>query len=107
MMRFRSVALIISVGLFFCLSETADAQYRVSRLRRSRKPPRSLPLPVNPRHEQAKREAESAYQNGKYERALQLMSRVVRENPRDHVAFYLRASARVERARQARCPADS
>lgn len=51
---------------------------------------------VVPSHEQAKTQADAAYREGRYEEAVRLVEPVIRSNPRDHVALYLRASARVE-----------
>lgn len=50
----------------------------------------------NPQHEQLKVDAEIAYQNGDFARCIDLTGRVLALNPQDHVALYLRASARVE-----------
>lgn len=57
-------------------------------------------LPLNPEHEELKIEAESAYKQGNFPRAVELASKVISLNPKDHVAYYLRASARVEYGRQ-------
>lgn len=51
---------------------------------------------VNPRHEQIKQQADEAYRRGNYEQTVKLTTSVINENPRDHVAYYLRGSARVE-----------
>ncbi|HUG94488.1 MAG TPA: tetratricopeptide repeat protein [Planctomycetaceae bacterium] len=51
---------------------------------------------VNSRHEEFKTQADQAYQRGEYDQTLQLTERVLRENARDHVALYLRGSARIE-----------
>ncbi|HSG72901.1 MAG TPA: tetratricopeptide repeat protein [Planctomycetaceae bacterium] len=62
--------------------------------------PNGLPVPVpaqvNPAHEKAKRDAEQAYTEGKYNTVITLMETVIRQNPRDDVALYLRGSARIE-----------
>jgi lipoprotein NlpI len=50
----------------------------------------------NPEHETLKQNAENAYQNSDFPKCIELTSRVLGANPRDHVALYLRASARVE-----------
>ena len=57
---------------------------------------------VNPTHERYKTQADQAYRKGDYKQVVQLTSSVIRENPFDHVAHYLRGSARVELARAAR-----
>jgi tetratricopeptide (TPR) repeat protein len=54
---------------------------------------------ANPAHERAKMDAERAYQQGEFEQAIELTTQVINQNSRDHVAFYLRASARVELGR--------
>lgn len=51
---------------------------------------------ANPVHERLKFDAEAAYQANDFPKAIELTGRVLAENPRDHVALYLRASARVE-----------
>ncbi len=52
---------------------------------------------VNATHERLKTDADQAYQRGDYDRAIDLTSTVLRQNSRDAVAFYLRASARIEK----------
>lgn len=61
-------------------------------------PPSPAPLKpgANPEHERLKSDAENAYQNGEFPKAIELTTRVLAQNPKDHVAFYLRASSRVE-----------
>lgn len=59
-------------------------------------PPAPAAGSANPAHERLKFDAESAYQNGEFAKAIDLTGRVLAENPKDHVALYLRASARVE-----------
>ncbi|HID24619.1 MAG TPA: tetratricopeptide repeat protein, partial [Planctomycetaceae bacterium] len=49
--------------------------------------------------EQARRNAEAAYRRGEYARAVELADSVLQVDPTDHVALYLRASARVELGR--------
>ena len=51
---------------------------------------------ADPNHENAKSEADKAYRSGDFQRTDELTSIVLEENPRDHVALYLRGSARVE-----------
>lgn len=51
---------------------------------------------VIPSHEQAKTKADAAYQAGQYDEAIRHVDPVIQANSRDHVALYLRASARVE-----------
>lgn len=53
-------------------------------------------IPANPQHEALKREAETAYQNNDFAKCIELTGKVLGQNPKDHVALYLRASARVE-----------
>ncbi len=61
-------------------------------------PPSPLPAKTgtNPEHERLKSDAENAYQNGEFPKAIELTTRVLTQNPKDHVALYLRASSRVE-----------
>ncbi|MBD3673680.1 MAG: tetratricopeptide repeat protein [Planctomycetaceae bacterium] len=51
---------------------------------------------LNPEHENTKKEAEQAYRSAQFLKVDQLTSKVISENPKDHVALYLRGSARVE-----------
>lgn len=51
---------------------------------------------VNPLHEQSKRQAEQAYTDGDFDKVPPLLDTVLRQNPRDDVALYLRGSARIE-----------
>ena len=84
----------LSVLLLFAVALPAEAQIR--RLRPQER--------LNPVHERSKIEAQQAYQQGKYQKAIDLTSSVLRSNPRDDVAYYLRASARVELGLQQRDP---
>lgn len=61
-------------------------------------PPSPAPAKAsaNPEHERLKSDAENAYQNGEFPKAIELTSKVLAQNPKDHVALYLRASSRVE-----------
>ena len=43
-----------------------------------------------------KKDAEAAYQTGDFAKCLELTTRVLGQNPKDHLALYLRASAHVE-----------
>ncbi len=52
--------------------------------------------PINPAHEETKKQAQQAYQRGEFEKSIQLATSVLNQNSRDHVALYLRASARCE-----------
>jgi lipoprotein NlpI len=51
---------------------------------------------ANPEHDRLKLDAENAYQVGDFPKCIDLTGRVLAQNPKDHVALYLRASARVE-----------
>jgi lipoprotein NlpI len=46
--------------------------------------------------DRVKKEAEAAYQSGDFAKCLELTTRVLGQNPKDHLALYLRASAHVE-----------
>src|SRR5689334_6829312 len=46
--------------------------------------------------ETQKKEAETAYQSGDFQKCIDLTTKVLSTNPKDHVALYLRASAHVE-----------
>lgn len=58
--------------------------------------PRTGAVTGNPEHERLKLDAEAAYQAGDFPKCIDLTGRVLAQNPKDHVALYLRASARVE-----------
>ncbi|MFG0240157.1 MAG: hypothetical protein ACF8CY_03750, partial [Gimesia chilikensis] len=49
---------------------------------------------------QLKMQADQAQQQGDYNKSVQLASQVLQQKPDDHVAYYLRASARVESGRE-------
>lgn len=90
-MRFQAVA----IGLFLVMAHAAcDSALGQIESRRSRRARQSQ---LNPNHERAKNEADASYRRGEYRRAEELTTNVLLENPRDDVALYLRASARVER----------
>ncbi|GAB4137524.1 MAG: hypothetical protein Tsb009_05110 [Planctomycetaceae bacterium] len=77
------------------LTETSlPGQLRIFRRRNSPTPLNR----VNPAHEKAKTEADQAYSQGNYQRTVELTNQVLAQNPLDHVAYYLRASARAELA---------
>jgi tetratricopeptide (TPR) repeat protein len=50
----------------------------------------------NPEHEKLKKEAQAAYDHGDFAQAREITSKVLAQNPKDHAALYLRASASVE-----------
>jgi tetratricopeptide (TPR) repeat protein len=87
----RSVILLLFIGCWFGLSATADAQL-LPLFRRGQPMERD----TNPEHEQKKTQAQSAYQSGDFPKTIELMDAVLKENPRDSVAYYLRGSARVD-----------
>jgi len=84
---FLRMPVIVACVLSFCIVGTPGYGQRT--LRRSTRG-------TNPLHEQLKSQAEQAYQAGDYQRSIGLTDQVVRQNPRDHVAFYLRSSSRIE-----------
>ena len=51
---------------------------------------------ANAAHEKIKSEAESFYKQGNYQKTIELTSQVLKQNPKDDVAFYLRGSAKIE-----------
>jgi lipoprotein NlpI len=85
----RFVTPLLFVGCWFALSTTVDAQlfpFRRGQMDRD----------TNPEHEQKKTQAQAAYQQGDFAKSIELMDSVLRENPRDSIAYYLRGSARVD-----------
>lgn len=58
-------------------------------------PPAAKPA-ANPAHEELKRQADAAYAKGDFQNTAALADKVLAENPKDDVAYYLRASARIE-----------
>lgn len=57
---------------------------------------------VNSAHERLKEQAKQAYAQHKYQRVVDLMNAVLRDDPRDHFAYYYRGSARAELGAAAR-----
>lgn len=49
-----------------------------------------------PQHDQARNDAEQAYRRSDHKKVIELMSGVLAQNPKDHVALYLRGSSRVD-----------
>lgn len=49
-----------------------------------------------PQHDQARTDAEQAYRRSDHKKVIELMSGVLAQNPKDHVALYLRGSSRVD-----------
>jgi tetratricopeptide (TPR) repeat protein len=88
------------VLLFLCLVawDTIPVEAQFPSSRRARRNQSRFPDfdVVDPNHETAKTNAEQAHQHGNFQRAVDLTTNVLSENPNDHVALYLRASARVE-----------
>lgn len=56
----------------------------------------------DPAAEQTKTQAEQSYKRGEFDKTVELTNSVLAKNPNDHVALYLRASARVEQGLQRR-----
>src|SRR5580704_16413052 len=90
-MASRSVMVLLFIGCSSALSATADAQL-LPLFRRSQQMDRD----TNPEHEKKKTQAQSAYQSGDFPKTIELMDGVLKENPRDSIAYYLRGSARVD-----------
>ncbi|MCH7688024.1 MAG: tetratricopeptide repeat protein [Planctomycetes bacterium] len=90
-MKTRITVSGLALWLLLGSVERLEAQLRIFGNRRD-----SQNQQVNPAHERAKMEAEQAYERGEYQRSIDLASSVLRQNPRDDVAYYLRAGARVE-----------
>jgi tetratricopeptide (TPR) repeat protein len=92
-MKMRAMAMALSAGATLLVSSSVEAQFR-----RPRTQPRTTTSRsgLNPIHEKTKNEAQSAYQRGDLQRTIDLVSSVLRANSRDDVAYYLRASARVD-----------
>lgn len=61
-------------------------------------PPATQPRDINllPQHSQARSDAEEAYRRSDHKKVIELMSGVLAQNPKDHVAMYLRGSSRVD-----------
>jgi len=90
-MKTRFVLSCLVTGLVLLSTVSLEAQSRLLRNRSPSRAPRT-----NPAHERAKIAAEQAFERGEYQRCIDLVDSVLRQNPRDHVAYYLRAGARVE-----------
>ena len=87
----RSILTGMILGLCALQTLTAQAQQGSYRSRTSQ-----LPSGSSSKHEQLKTQAELAYKQGKYEKTIELTNSVIKENANDHVAYYLRGSARIE-----------
>ncbi len=69
-----------------------------------KKPIPATALPTNqprdplllPQHEESRNEAEQAYRRSDHKKVIELTSGVLAQNPKDHVAMYLRGSSRVD-----------
>lgn len=69
-----------------------------------KKPVPATALPTNqprdplllPQHDEARNEAEQAYRRSDHKKVIELTSSVLVQNPKDHVAMYLRGSSRVD-----------
>ncbi|MAG94659.1 MAG: hypothetical protein CMJ48_13070, partial [Planctomycetaceae bacterium] len=81
---------LATVTILITTTLTAQAQPPAPRTRTR---PRAA---LNPAHEKMKIQADQAYQKGDFQRSVELTSVVLSQNPTDHVAYYLRASANVE-----------
>jgi tetratricopeptide (TPR) repeat protein len=88
MARRSVIALVVLAGT---LAWTAPADAQILPFFRRQTGP-----DTNPEHEQKKTQAQSAYQSGDFPKAIELMDSVLKEDPRDSVAYYLRGSARVD-----------
>lgn len=84
-MRITTTLLLGSLLLFPTIAQDANAQNRVIR-----------PGTVNSRHEELKQQADDAYRQGDYAKTIELATQVLQSAASDHVALYLRGSARVE-----------
>ncbi len=49
-----------------------------------------------PQHDEARNDAEQAYRRSDHKKVIELTSGVLSQNPKDHVAMYLRGSSRVD-----------
>ena len=56
----------------------------------------SLAAQPSPEHEKLRAETKAAYEEGDFEETKQLANKILAQNPKDHIAIYLRASAKVE-----------
>jgi len=83
----RRILCCLCLAVLLGSSSHVSAQLRLFRRSGSR---------IDAAHERAKTAADQAYQSGNYQRAVELTTSVLRANPRDSVAYYLRASSRVE-----------
>ncbi len=88
----RSVLALFVLAGSLALTQSADAQI----LPLFRRQQQSTGSETNPEHEQKKTQAQAAYQAGDLPKTIELMDGVLRENPRDSVAYYLRGGARVD-----------
>ena len=87
----RLLGLVTFVALSIGFPDLTEAQVA----RRRQNPTDSLQT-LSP-DERAKTRAETAHREGRHDEAIELTTDVLTRNSRDHVALYLRASARIER----------
>lgn len=85
----RFHALLMAVSMAFASEASAQNETEAPQLEAV---PQTSADPI----EQAKMQADQAYREGQHARAIELADRVLAKSPTDHVALYLRASARVE-----------
>jgi tetratricopeptide (TPR) repeat protein len=90
-MRLRLLSLFACSLVLFAESRSLPAQARNTRLG-----------PVNRQHEELKTQADQAYRTGDFAKSIELTDRVLKADPNDDVALYLRGSARVELGTQQR-----
>lgn len=94
----RNLIVVVFVGMICFAGAEAEAQFP---FRRIFEPPTRDDLPKGPQTASniARREADQAYQQGDYQRVLNVTNQLLLGNPGDHVAYHLRASAKIELGR--------
>lgn len=90
-MRIRLPSLFVCLLAVAAICQMASAQSRFTR-----------PRPINRQHEEWKTQADQAYRIGDFQKSIELTDRVLRADANDHVALYLRGSARVDSGTQQR-----
>lgn len=94
------VALLVSLGLV----AGAGAQDEDKKPIPATTLPAAQPRDPNllPQHEQSRQDSDQAYRRSDHKKVIELTTAILAQNPKDHVALYLRASSRIEQGIAAR-----
>ncbi len=88
--RVSAVLLVLTAGMVLADDEKKPVPATATP---ANQPPDPNLLPA---HDAARNEADQAYRRSDHKKVIELMSGVLAQNPKDHVALYLRGSSRVD-----------